>query len=306
MQNTGTKILNCDKIQYRILRACYRWAPFDLRGGLLPQQNLPRTNIVSCLIVSNKLLLLEGLLSSLTQQTLSKDDFEVVVVFDWPGKEVLVLVEEYKEYLNIRLHQITQPVRILSDLRNLSVSLSSGEFLLFLDDDTRILQKDYLKSALAIFHESNADVLIPQAGALFGILRTHYDFLDRFSFAGRCSFYRRKTLEELGGFLTGLYAYEDIELSIRLMMKKPRVVLAESLNYYHPPLYFDSMRKPLAIGQAIFQMRQHYSFFVWLLVYINALRFLPYGLIPGQRYRHWFKISLGVLLYPLTGKSYYY
>jgi hypothetical protein len=90
------------------------------------------------------------------------------------------------------------------------------------------------------------------------------------------------------------------------MIKKTRALRMEELNYYHPPLYFDSMEKPLAIGQAIFKVRRYYSFLVWLLVYFNALRFLLFVLVPGQRYRQWFKISLGVLLYPFTGESYYY
>jgi hypothetical protein len=138
------------------------------------------------------------------------------------------------------------------------------------------------------------------------MVKGRYGFLDQFSFTNRCSFYRRNIIEGLGGFIKGLHTYEDIELSIRLMMGCPRVIQEKKLNYYHPPLYFGSMQKPLAIGQTIFQIRQHYSLLVWLLVYLNVLRFLPLGLLPGQRYRHWFKISLGVLLYPFTGESYYY
>ncbi len=300
------KIFNCDKIQYKVLRALYQIAPFNLRGDLKERKVSPQPGTLSCLIISNKISLLEDLLSDLSRQNLSKDHFETIIVFDQQGDGIGKLIESYRPYLDIQLYQTTKPVRLLSDLRNTSVFLSKGEFLLFLDDDTRIFQEDFLQSALGFFNESHCDVLIPQANSLYGVVSAHYDFLDKFSFTNRCSFYRRKTLEDMGGFLKGLQTYEDTELSIRLMVKEWKIIQAEELNYFHPPLYFDSMRKPLAIGQTISQLRGHYSIPVWILAYGNALRFLPYGLWPGQRFRQWFKISLGVLLYPFTGKFYYY
>jgi glycosyltransferase involved in cell wall biosynthesis len=300
------KNFNCNKIQYRILRAFYRLAPFNIKGALDESKKNCQPGFLSCLIISNKLSFLKDILEDLGLQTLAKEDFEVVVVFDGQQKGVSQLVSKYQRRLNIYLHQIDQPLRVLSDLRNISVALSQGQFILFLDDDTRIFQKDFLESGLAPLKEGRCDILIPRAHSLYGVVRARYDFLDKFSFTNRCSFWRRATIEEAGGFLRGLQTYEDTELSIRLMIKKPTVIQMEEIKYYHPPLYFDTMRKPLAIGQAIFQVRRHYSFLVWMLVYLNALRFLPYGLLPGQRYRHWFKISLGVLLYPFTGKSYYY
>ncbi len=300
------KTFNCHKIQYRVLRAFYKLAPFDITGGLGHKEIVFKSNFISCLIVSNRIALLEGLLSDLSRQNLPKNDFETVIVFDGQGDGILKLVDLYKPYLDIHLYQTGEPVKLLSDLRNTSVLLSKGEFLLFLDDDTRIFQEDFLRSALTIFNGSNCDVLVPRANPLFGIVREKYDFLDQFSFTNRCSFYRKKTIHELGGFMKGLPTYEDTEMSIRLMIHKPKVIHDENLNYYHPPLYFDSMRKPLAIGRSIIQMRKRYSIFVWLLAYFNALRFLPYGLLPGRKHRQWFKISLGVLMYPFSGKPYYY
>ena len=300
------KILNCDKIQYKILRLFYKIVPFDIKGGLEKCKKPVQSDYISCLIVSNKPSFLKNILEDLSFQSLSKKDFEVVIVYDGQGEGVTELVEEYQECLNIYLHKTGRSLRVLSDLRNMSLAFSKGQFILFLDDDTRIFQKDFLELALISFKKDQGDILLPQAHSLYGIVNAHYDFLDKFSFTNRCSFYRRKIIEEVGGFLKGLQTYEDTELSIRLMIKNRRVMHMDELNYYHPPLYFDSMRKPLAIGQTIFQIRQQYSFVLWLLVYINALRFLSFGLIPGHRFRHWFKISLGVLLYPFTGKSYYY
>jgi len=300
------RTFNNDQVQYKVLRAFYKKAPFNIKGDLQQSINPIQSELLSCLIISNRPSLLKNILEDLSFQTLPKANFEVVIVFDGQGEGISQLIEGYKEYLNIHLHKTDQPLRTLSDLRNISVALSQGPLILFLDDDTRIFQKDFLESALVPFNENLCDVLIPQAHCLYGVVGAHYDFLDKFSFTNRCSFYRRKTIEGIGGFLKGLQTYEDTELSIRLMIKIPKVIHMEELNYYHPPLYFDSMRKPLAIGQTIFQIRRQYSLLVWLLVYLNALRFLPLVLLPGQRYRHWAKISWGVLLYPFTGKSYYY
>ncbi len=275
------KFLNCQKIQHKVLRALYRLAPFDLKGDLQNRELISKPGLISCLIVSNRPAQLEGLLSDLKAQDISKDSFETIIISN-------------------------EQVHLISDLRNASILRSKGEFLLFLDDDTRIYQKDFLSKALVIFKSTDCDLLIPQANPLFGIIRGRYEFLDRFSMANRCIFYRKSVIQELGGFMKGLAGYEDIELSIRLMIKDPRILQEKGLNYYHPPLYFDSLRKPLAIGQSIFNMQRQYSLPVWLLAYFNGLRFLPLGLIPGDRFRQWFKISLGILLYPFTGKSYYY
>ena len=289
-----------------MLRTFYKMAPFNIKGGLPNNEKGYEKGLISCLIISNKIALLNNLLEDLKLQTLPRDLFEVVIVFDLPGKEFLDLIQKHKKHLNITYHQSHKPLRVLSNLRNISVSLSSGEFFLFLDDDTRIFQSNFLESGLSLFKEYDVKVVIPHANSLYGIMKKHYDFLDQYSFTNRCCFYHRQVIENIGGFLKDLQTYEDIELSIRLMINDSKVFWAEELDYFHPPLYFDTMQKPLAIGQTIFQMCRSYSLPFWLLVYFNALRFLPYGLIPGQRNRQWFKISLGVLLYPFTGKSYYY
>ncbi len=300
------KKLNCLKPAHLILRAFYKIAGFDIKGDWKCPSKPDRGVLLSCLIISNKLSFLKNILEDLMFQTLPQEEFEVVVVFDGPQSGVPELIEGFRRHLTIQLHINATPVRTLSDLRNMSLAMSQGQFILFLDDDSRIFQKDFLEMAMVFLKEARCDILIPQAHSLYSIVNKHYGFLDKFSFTCRCSFYHRKIIEEAGGFLKGLQAYEDTELSIRLMINKPRVQYMEELNYFHPPLYFDSMRKPLAIGQTIFQIRRHYSFLVWLLVYFNALRFLPYGLIPNNVCRQWFKISLGVALYPFTGKSYYY
>ena len=169
-----------------------------------------------------------------------------------------------------------------------------------------VYQKDFLSKALALFKNYDADIIQPCGLCLYGILQTKQDFLDRFSFSTRCCLYRRSLLEELKGFRNDLYSYSDTELSIRTAITSPRVIQTQELSYFHPPLYFPSMQKPLAIGQTIFKLRSYYPWPVWLLIYFNALRFLPLGLWPFRSNQSWFMISLGVLLYPLKPGEYYH
>jgi glycosyltransferase involved in cell wall biosynthesis len=297
--------LHTDQLHYQILQSVYKIAPFDLKGDL--QFNLEKENdIISCLVIVSRFEGLRHLLEDLSYQTIAKDKFEVIVLNDGAGDSIKEVTESFKNSLNICYRENSIPHRVLSNLRNSTVSMSKGKYLLFLDDDTRIFQKDFLESALGFFIGSDADIIMPNAHSLYGIVHAKYDFLDQYSLTNRCCFYKRKVIEQMGGFNKDLNTYEDIELSIRLMIQGFKIFKAEELCYFHPPLYFNSMRKPLCIGQSIFQMKAHYSFLVWFLAYINSLRFLLYGLWPHRFNRQWLKISLGVLIYPLVRKQYYY
>ena len=80
-------------------------APFSIRGGLELKEESVRANFISCLIVSNKVALLEGILLDLTLQDIPKNNFETVIVFDGPGEEIVRLVEKFKTDLDIHLDQ---------------------------------------------------------------------------------------------------------------------------------------------------------------------------------------------------------
>ena len=98
-------------------------------------------------------------------------------------------------------------------------------------------------------------------------------------------------------------SYEDIELGIRSVILSADVLRTVSLRYWHPPLYFVDMRKPFSIGQSLWRLRMKYSFPVWLVTYLHALRFLIFGFVPVPKAQQWFKISLGVLAGPFLRKE---
>ena len=79
------KTFDCQNIRNQVLRASYKLAPFNVRGGLEPGKTARRQNFISCLIISNKIDHLIDLLSDLSSQSLSRDDFEIIIVFATTG-----------------------------------------------------------------------------------------------------------------------------------------------------------------------------------------------------------------------------
>ncbi len=281
-------------IRQAILKKTYQLFPFNLKGGL--QQPLPpaKDNFISCLICTNRNPeTLEKLLMDIAEQTLGKDQFEIIIV-DNSLEGAQSTIEKYAKMLSIQSIRETSKEGLISNLRNETLQRAQGTYILFLDDDTRLLQKDFLQRALMIFKELNVDMIMPYAQGL------------PYSFATRCCLYRRTILETLNGFQSNLSAYEDIELGLRVVLWGARTLKTNALTYQHPAFFFDSLQKPLAIGQTILKLRNIYPWYIWLFIYLNALRFLPLGLIPTTCNRQWFKISLGVLMAPFFRKKFTY
>ena len=89
---------------------------------------------------------------------------------------------------------------------------SRGEYVLFLDDDTVILQEDFLSKLLDVFQSNpNIDALVPHGNASFGLVKGKYDFHDPYFMTSRCTAYRRSVLAELGGFVDDFIGQEDVE-----------------------------------------------------------------------------------------------
>jgi len=295
-----------DPKKAEILRAVFKAAPFSLVGGLQDEKK-HHQGLLSCAVCTKgRHRELALLLSDFSRQILERRFYEVIVLDDSETDECAKVVAGLGGAVPVKYFRAQTRTHAVGDLRNETVQLSEGEYILFLDDDTRLLQRDFLKRAVEIMALEKCDVLVPKAAPLFGLVRGCYDYLDEYSYANRCCLYTREALIRLGGFQRGIYSYEDIELGIRVTLSDMKVRLTDELKYLHPPLFFSAMNKPFSIGQSIFQLRRRYSFLVWLLVYLNALRFFPLGLWPFGRNRQLFKISLGVLLGPFLRTQYRY
>jgi len=290
----------------RILKLIYSLSPFLLKGDLADIAVPIEPNYFSCLIpASQRSDQLDGILQDLARQTLSPKNFEVIVLNDGGGEDIQRVVETYRTRLNIIYSENTSANRNIGFLRNRTIELSRGEFILFLDDDTRLWQDDFLEKARLLFQQTAAELIMPEAHASYSVLSHRYAFLDSYSFANRCCFHRRKILSRFRGF-RDINAYEDVELGIRYSIAGVRVQQCADLKYLHPPLFYRSLQKPLATGQALLQLRKYYPFLVWLLLYLNSIRFLIYIFWPFGPKRQWFKLSLGIFLALFTKRAYRY
>jgi glycosyltransferase involved in cell wall biosynthesis len=283
----------------RLLKSLYQIFPFLLDGDALVKAEASIS--ISCIVPTyHRDENLEVLLTCLAAQDFEKDDFEVIVIEDGKSNRTGLLIQRFKARLN--LVHLTNPVPLhnVASLRNRGLECSRGASILYLDDDTILPQQNFL-SRLKKIYDADAEIGVVQVRgeASYGLWRNRYAYLDPYSFATRCVVYRRSALTKVGGFLEELASYEDIELAIRVALMNGKVVRTEDLYYRHPPLHFDGWEKPLCNGLSFLRLWRRYSKPVWFVCYLNALRFLPYLLLPGHKYRQWGKISAGFLWAPI-------
>lgn len=283
----------------KILNFMFKMFPFNVNGDakINPESSL----LISCILPTrNRTYELDRLLNSLSMQDIEKRVFEVIVLEDGCNKTTEEIVRKYSSIMNLKLNSNKEPLNSIGMLRNQGIELSTGKYILFLDDDTLLWQEHFLSTLNKRFSTMpDVDCIVIDGKADRCLIKNQYSYLDGYSFACRCVAYRRRILIKLGGFFNEMISYEDIELSIRFTALGGNVHRETELFYYHPPLYFTSWRKPISSGVSFLKMIKKYSLPTWLLCYINAIRFLPYLFLPSLRFRQWGKISGGFLIAPL-------
>jgi len=138
---------------------------------------------------------------------------------------------------------------------------------------------------------------VPHGFASHSILKSRYQFHDPYYPTSRCVVYRRAVFEELGGFVSSIVGQEDVEFVIRMNIADKKILNCPELEYLHPPLIVDNLRKPTAVGASFASLRGRYPFLVWMLLLINGIRHLP--LLPlwfNKRFVMQGRFSLGFLL----------
>lgn len=275
----------------------YRLFPFDLKGDCVVPPAVEGIKI-SCLInFYGRLDLLAGILHSLSQQDYPREDFEVILVEDRGGTEDgKALSESFTDMLQIRYSPLDKNFGFMGYSRNYALARSKGEYILFLDDDTVILQHDFLRILVDSF-ESNAgsDAIVPHGMSSYSLIKGKYGYHDPFFMTSRCTAYRRSVLAELGGFMNHFVGQEDVEYVARFHMALKKTVMVPVLEYYHPPLLVPNFRKPKAVGFSFYSLKSRYPFLLWLLVILNCTRHAPLYLIPVRRYREMGRFGLGFL-----------
>jgi GT2 family glycosyltransferase len=275
----------------------YRRFPFDLAGDC----RIPAVEDgmkISCIInFYGRLDLLAGILFSLAQQRFPRERFEVLLVEDRGGTpEGRRCADEFAGLLTIRYLPLDANFGRMGYSRNFGLGHSRGDYVLFLDDDTVILQKDFLETLLALGEANpDADAFIPHGAASFALIEGRYDHHDAYFMTSRCMGYRRSVLAELGGFVSAFIGQEDVEFVTRFHMAGKTAINCPAMEYYHPPLLVATFRKPRAVGHSFYGVKKRYPFVTWLLLVLNCARQAPLYLLPVRKCREMGRFGLGFL-----------
>lgn len=280
-----------------VLQGLYKLFPFDLHGDchVPPARDGIR---ISCIInFYGRLNVLEGILWSLAQQDFPHENFEVILVEDRGGTaEGRKLAEHFQARLQTVYLPLDKNFGNMGYSRNFGLSCSRGELILFLDDDTVLLQQDFLKVLDKRFERSpGADAIVPHGHASFAMIDGRYAFHDPYFMTSRCTAYRREVLAELCGFVSHFVGQEDVEFVVRFLLADKSSFNAVELNYFHPPLLVPNFRKPKAVGYSFYRLKDRYPTLLWLLVLLNCSRHAPLYLLPIRRYREMGRFGIGFL-----------
>ncbi len=289
-----------------VLQKLYKFFPFDLTGDCREFMPLSSQIKISCVInFYGRLDLLNGILCSLVQQDFSRESFEVVLVEDQGGTpEGKAMADEFSEQLQVVYRPLEENCGKMGYSRNFGLAQARGEFVLFLDDDTVLLQHNFLSHLVETFAEQpEADAIIPHGHASFALIEDRYDFHDPYFMTSRCMAYRRAVLEQLGGFVSEFVGQEDVEFVVRFTLAEKTAHCCSSLNYYHPPMLVPNWRKGKAVGASFSGLIKRYSFPIWLLTIINCSRHIPLLLLPYRRCREMGRFGLGFLAGVFEGLS---
>lgn len=264
---------------------------------------------ISCIInFYKKTELLRNILSSLKQQNFDKKNFEVLLIEDKSGtEEGENLAREFSKDLNIRYFKLDKNYGAMGYARNFGLQKSIGKYILFLDDDTVILQNNFLENLIHEFNNSDADCIMPRGFASYCLIKNRYDYHDPYFPTNRCVAYKRTTLTELKGFISSIIGQEDVEFTIRLILSRKKLMDSQKLEYFHPPLVQNNLTKSAAVGLSFSKLRKRYPFPIWILLLINGCRYLPLAILPlNEKLRNQARFSIGFLIgiiYSIIGKK---
>lgn len=120
-----------------------------------------------CIATYKRSQLLRKLLDSILSQNLPDNiELQVVVVDNDVEKSAEHIVKEYKNKGNMIFEYFVQPEKNISLTRNVAVSNSNGEYLLFIDDDEEA-DKNWLASYVEALNKYNADGVFGPVFPLF-------------------------------------------------------------------------------------------------------------------------------------------
>jgi cellulose synthase/poly-beta-1,6-N-acetylglucosamine synthase-like glycosyltransferase len=248
-----------------------------------------RRPLISVVIPAhNASKVLEPCLDALAQQTMPREQYEVIVVNDGP---VDAAVEITTDRYGVSL--LSQPQRGAGAARNLGASHAQGEILLFTDADC-VPESSWVEAMIAPFADQEVMgvcgvVRTRQTGLIPRFIQREYDYRYRsiakhpqidFINTGTAG-YRKHVFLESGGFREDLLGAEDVELSFRLASQGHKMVFAPEAIVYH--------RHPESILEYA-RRKNHYSY--WRMI---VYRRHPHKAVADSRTPQTQKIQVGLL-----------
>ncbi|MCD4676214.1 MAG: glycosyltransferase [Desulfobacula sp.] len=277
-----------------------------MRGKILKHllKNCPKGNLnffektltkISCIFIFyQRHDLMTNILHCLNNQIFNQNEFEVILVEDRGGSERGRTFADKFQSLNIRYFAPEINWGKMGFMRNFGLSKARGKIVLFLDDDTVILNNHFLHTLYNTFKDDHTlDAVQPRGSASYALINDRYSYHDPYFFTNRCMAYQKSCLEQLHGFDSNFTGQEDVELAIRFIAKNFKVIQSKYLNYYHPPLIFNDSSKGYAVGASF--ARSKYSGFIKILLLANGARWLPLGILPGLKNKFMARFAFGFL-----------
>jgi len=280
-----------------VLKYLFRVFPFNLQGDCKFLDSTAKVKISCVINFYGRLDLLSGILHSLISQDYPKDLFEVILVEDRGGTDAgRQMISQFNDLLNVVYLPLDSNFGNMGYSRNYGLARTGGEIILFLDDDTVILQKNFLSELDRLFAVNvDIDAVVPHGHASFACIPDHYDHHDPWFMTSRCMAYRYEVLRQLGGFMDHFVGQEDVEFVTRFVMAGKNALHADTVHYFHPPLLVPNLRKPKAVGYSFYLLKSRYPLFIWLLLILNCARHAPLFMVPARKFREQGRFALGFL-----------
>lgn len=277
-------------LREKILKSILKTCP---EGDLKSHEN--NQYRLSCVFIFfQRYHLMDNILHCLNSQSLKKDKFQIVLVEDKCGSIEGASLKQKFPGLKIDYFAPDHGWGKMGFMRNYGLSKAKGEIILFLDDDTVLMDTDFLKNLIDFFAaDPSLDAVIPEGFASHALIKGQYEYHDPFFFTNRCMAYRKNCLLELKGFDSNFIGQEDVEFAIRFTAKNYNVLKTPSLQYYHPPLVYEDTSKGHAVGASF--ARSKYNMIIKCFLFINGIRWLPLYFLPGLKNKFMARFALGFL-----------
>jgi glycosyltransferase involved in cell wall biosynthesis len=268
------------------------------------QKLMPKVTVIICTHNRSKKLL--DTLIALENQTISKDEFELIVVDDGSTDDTPEILNKFKQNSSINVRIYNQKDSGLAVSRNNALQYAKGTIIAMTDDDC-VPDKNWLKAVLPYFNDKE---VVGVNGYVYSANQktTYFDGAPVTKYSknmvgGRTAnmFYRKNIILEIDGFDERFIMpfgpkkgfREDTDLLWRIQ-KKGKVIFASNVRVYHPP-------RPLTIKDTVNNQK---TGFLDALLFLKYPSLLTLKMVFGPKSLFIFKIILRLPFF-LSGMIYF-